>query len=273
MAPRIAGALMTGLDVLEALSAAPSSVGVSELARMINADKGNVHRHLAALESRGYVLRDDNTKTYALAAGVVQLAGALLRNMDLVTQARPLMRELVNVTGESVHLAHKTMTGGVYIARERLARRVTVETEIGSPVVIHATSTGKALYCRDTPEEVERVAAANGLEAFTDNTLASMDHLLHDLKVTAERGFALDNEELSAGVRCIASPVVDINGSIRASIGLSGPASRLDDERVGKCAVLVCDAARTLSAQLGGEWDFPPANLDFLDPGSGFAVS
>ena len=256
MEPRVAGALMTGLDVLEALSTVPRAVGVSELARLVDADKGNVHRLLAILESRGYVHRDESTKTYTLAAGVVQLAGALLRNMDLVTQARPLMRELVNVTGESVHLAHKTVTGGVYIARERLARRVIVETEIGSPVVVHATSTGKALYCRDAPEGVESIATANSLERFTEHTITDLDDLLHDLKVTAERGFALDKEELSVGVKCIASPVVDINGSIRASIGLSGPASRLDDERVEKCAALVCDAARKLSAQLGGEWEF-----------------
>ncbi len=74
---------------------------------------------------------------------------------------------------------------------------------------------------------------------------------------TAERGYALDNEESSIGVRCVASPVVDVGGNIRASIGVSGPATRLDEETIGKCAVLVCAAAKSLSELLGGEWDFP----------------
>ena len=259
---------MTGLDVLEALSGLPSPVGVSELARRVNADKGNVHRLLAALEHRGYVRRIDETKTYTLAAGVVQLAGGLLRNMDLVTQARPLMRELVNLTGESVHLAARTVTGGVYIARERLARRVTVETEIGSPVVVHATSTGKALYCRAGAAELHELLGSDEFEAFTPATITSVEDLLTDLRRTAARGYALDNEELSAGVRCVAAPVVDISGSVLSSIGMSGPASRLDDERLQKCAALVCDAARTLSEQIGGVWDFPSPVADSPDADS-----
>ena len=257
MTPRTAGSLMTGLDVLEALSGLPRPVGVSELARLVDADKGNVHRLLAALEHRGYVRRNAETKMYTLAAGVVQLAGGLLRNMDLVTQARPLMRELVNVTGESVHLAARTVTGGVYIARERLARRVTVETEIGSPVVVHATSTGKALYCRAGESELRELLGSADLESFTQHTITSVEELLADLRRTAERGYALDDEELSAGVRCVAAPVVDISGHVLSSIGMSGPASRLDEERLEKCAALVCDAARTLSEQIGGMWDFP----------------
>ena len=82
------------------------------------------------------------------------------------------------------------------------------------------------------------------------------------MAATAERGFALDNEELSIGVRCVASPVVDIGGNIRASIGISGPATRLDAETIGKCAVLVCSAAKTLSEILGGQWDFPLPSSD-----------
>ena len=166
------------------------------------------------------------------------------------------MLDLMNMTGESVHLAHRTITGGVYIARERLARKITVETEIGAPVVVHATSTGKALYCRDSAETLLKVIDLDALEGFTEHTITDRRGLLRDLAATAERGYALDNEELSIGVRCVASPVVDIGGNIRASIGISGPATRLDEETIGKCAVLVCTAAKSLSELLGGQWDF-----------------
>ena len=257
---------MTGLDVLEALGSVPGPIGLSELARILNADNGHVHRLLGVLRKRGYVHRDEANKTYTLGAGVVQLAGSLLRNMDLIAQARPLMRELMNVTGESVHLAHRTVGGGVYIARERLARKITVETEIGAPVVVHATSTGKALYCRDSAEELRQVMDLDALERFTEHTITDRAALLGDLAATAERGFALDNEELNMGVRCVASPVIDISGDVRASIGISGPAIRLDGEEIGRCAALVCAAAKALSAHLGGQWDFPlpsPAPIDF----------
>ena len=254
---RVGGALMTGLDLLEALGSASSPVGLSELARMLDADNGHVYRLLGALTKRGYVYRDEANKTYTLGAGVVQLAGSLLRNTDLVAQARPLMVDLMNATGESVHLAHRTMNGGVYIARERLARKITVETEIGAPVVVHATSTGKALYCRESAEALGQIVDLDTLERFTEHTITDKAELLDDLAATSRRGFAMDNEELNVGVRCVAAPVVDIGGDIRASIGISGPAARLDSEMISRCAAVVCGAAKTLSEHLGGEWDFP----------------
>ena len=272
--PRVGGALVTGLDLLEALASVSAPVPLSELARLVDADNGHAYRLLGVLRARGFVHRDEASKTYTLGAGVVQLAGSLLRSMDMVTQARPLMRDLVNVTGESVHLAHKTVGGGVYLARERLARRVTVETEIGSPVIVHATSTGKALYCRDSVGALESVLDLDGLEAYTEHTIVGRQALLDDLAATAERGYARDDEELSIGVRCVAAPIVDIGGSVRASLGVSGPASRLSDERIGECAALVCEAAKTLSERIGGEWDFPgperaPAPLPLTMPTTG----
>ena len=172
------------------------------------------------------------------------------------------MLDLMNMTGESVHLAHRTLSGGVYIARERLARKITVETEIGAPVVVHATSTGKALYCRDSAEALGQIVDLDALERFTERTITDPDELLGDLVATARRGFALDNEELNIGVRCVASPVVGIGGNILASIGISGPATRLDGAVIGKCAALVCAAAKTLSEHLGGQWDFPLPSAD-----------
>ena len=100
------------------------------------------------------------------------------------------------------------------------------------------------------------------LEGFTEHTITDREEFLRDLAATAERGFALDNEELNIGVRCVASPVVGIGGNVRASIGVSGPATRLHGEAVGKCAALVCTSAKTLSELLGGDWDFPLPSHD-----------
>jgi hypothetical protein len=109
---------------------------------------------------------------------------------------------------------------------------------------------------------LEEVVDWEALERFTEHTITDRQALLDDMAATAERGFALDNEGLSLGVRCVASPVVGIGGNIRASIGISGPTTRLDAETIGKCAVVVCSAAKTLSEILGGQWDFPLPSSD-----------
>lgn len=122
----------------------------------------------------------------------------------------------------------------------------------GEPRVGGALMTGL-----DVLEALGSAAGPIGLSELARTLQADNGHVHRLLGVLTRRGYALDNEELSIGVRCVASPVVDIGGNIRASIGISGPATRLDEEKIGKCTVLVCTAAKSLSELLGGEWDFP----------------
>ena len=265
--PRVGGALMTGLDVLEALGSAHGPIGLSELARTLKADNGHVHRLLGVLTKRGYVHRDEANKTYTLGAGVVQLAGSLLRNMDIVAQARPLMLDLMNMTGESVHLAHRTITGGVYIARERLARKITVETEIGSPVVVHATSTGKALYCRDSAETLSDVVDLDTLERFTEHTITDRPGLLRDSG--GNRRARLRARQRGAQHRCPLRGVAG-GGHRRAHPRLHrhlGPddAPRLRDDRKMRCVGV--HGGQDPDGAVGGRVGLPAAVVRSRRPG------
>jgi DNA-binding IclR family transcriptional regulator len=141
------GALSNGLEVLETVCADPNGLGVSEVARITNLDKGNVHRILRSLEIRGYVEQNRTSKKYRASSHVLSLARSVLRGLDIIGLARPVMRDLSIESGESVHLAQRTRFGGVYVAQERQRGRITIETEIGASPIIHATATGKELLC------------------------------------------------------------------------------------------------------------------------------
>jgi IclR family acetate operon transcriptional repressor len=249
---RAAGALASGLDILELLAQEAEGLGVTAVARALGLDKGNTHRLLRMLEERGYVEQDPTSKGFRASVQLISLAGNLLRSMDLVSVARPVMRQLSDDTGEAVHLARRTRAGGVYVARERQDYGiVTVETEIGAQPVIHATATGKALYCMAADEEVSRVAQ-EPLQSFTTRTLTRFEDLLEDLRRVRERGYALDDEELNLDVRCVAAPIFDIYGSPIASLGLSGPAARVALSRVDDLGNHVRTAAVRITQEMGG---------------------
>lgn len=249
---RAAGALASGLDILELLAQEPDGLGATAAARVLGLDKGNAHRLLRMLEERGYVEQDPTTKAFRASVQLVSLAGNLLRSMDLVSVARPVMRRLSDETGEAVHLARRTRAGGVYVAQERQKGGiVTVETEIGAQPVIHATATGKALYCMAAEAVVRRVVH-EPLQAFTTSTLTSVAALLDDLRGVRERGFAVDDEELNLEVRCVAAPIFDIYGLPVASIGLSGPAARIARSRVDDLGDQVRAAAEQITRESGG---------------------
>ncbi|MEV5575501.1 IclR family transcriptional regulator [Spirillospora sp. NPDC052269] len=249
---RAAGALASGLDILETLAGSTAGMGVTALARAVGQDKGNAHRLLRMLEERGYVEQDPNTKAYRASVQLVSLAGQLLRDLDVALIAQPTMRELSGRTGEAVHLARRTRFGGVYVAQERQGGgRVTVETEIGAQPMIHATATGKALYCMATDEELERVAPPP-LRSFTIRTITSVPALTADLEKVRERGYAVDDEELNLDVRCVAAPIFDLYGTPVASIGVSGPAARVGLSQVDELGRQVRAAAVRITEEMGG---------------------
>lgn len=247
-----AGALTSGLDVLEALAQHPEGLGVTAVARAVGHDKGNTHRILRVLEERGYIEQDPGTKVFRASVQLLSLAGRVLSGLDLSSVARPLMRELSESLGEAVHLVRRMRSGGVYVAQERQARGiVTVETEIGAQPVIHATASGKALYCTADRAELRRVVH-EPLSRHTMRTIVSIEELMSDLQRVQERGYALDDEELNLDVRCVAAPIFDLHGIPVASIGISGPASRVTLARLDELGQQVKATAFQITQKIGG---------------------
>lgn len=248
---RRAGSLETGLDVLETL-AVGRSLGVTEISRRVGADKANVHRLLKVLRARGYVRQDEASKEYQPTAQLVAVAGAIIREMNVLSIVQPFMIRLRRETGESTHLAVPTSFGAVYVAQERSKGVVSVETEIGSAAPLHCTATGKALYAF-LPLELLHTLVHDPLESYTMRTITSLAELESDLVRVRERGYAVDDEEYVAGVRCVAAPLFDLHGGVVASLGLSSPATRLALEDVEAAGAVVKAIADQATAQLGGQ--------------------
>ncbi|MGI9007041.1 MAG: IclR family transcriptional regulator [Streptosporangiaceae bacterium] len=238
------------MDILERLAMVPGGIGVTDLARSLTLDKGHAHRLLRALEQKGYVQQDPGTKLFSATAQVIALAGQVLRHVDILAGARPVLRDLLDSTGESVHLARRVPQGGVYIAQERPAARISVETQIGSSPELHCTATGKALLAFDDSDWP--VLLTEPFPRHTPRTITTMAGLRTELQRTRDRGYALDDQELSAEVRCVAAPVFDLMARPIGCVGLSGPVSRMTDERVGILGPLVAAAAAEITHRAGG---------------------
>lgn len=252
---RRGGTLEAGLDLLEVLADAPTGpgggFGVTELARRVGADKGNVHRLLGVLQRRGYVTQDPLTRRWSVTVAVVALAGRVLRGLDLRTAATPVLVALVSETGETAHLAVATRSGGLYIAQERPTGRLSVETELGGAPLLHATATGKALLAWRSPDERARLISPP-LVRPTPASLATRRVLEADLDGVRSRGFAIDDEEFQPGVRCVAAPVRDLRDEVVGTVGVSGPVERVSRQRMRTLGGAVVAAADQITAALGG---------------------
>lgn len=240
-----------GLELLQRIVECRQGVGARELARQTSQDNANTYRILRVLCNRGFVVQDPVTKRYRPGPELAVVAGALLRNLDVRVVAQSVMPVLLRETGETVHLALKTPGGGVYVAQERPPSRVSVETDIGGSPVIYCTATGKALFSGASLAEL-RSALPREWTQFTASTHTSIEALGADLRKTRERGYAIDNEELQVGVRCVAAPIRDHFGDVIASIGVSGPAERMPLDRMAQVGSVLVRAAGQISRGIGG---------------------
>jgi hypothetical protein len=93
------------LDVLRLLNLEQQWLGVREIARMLKLNSATAHNLLQTLKNYGLVDQDPDTKKYQLGLGLIQLAGTKLGRLDLVTVASPFMKNVMELTGETITLS------------------------------------------------------------------------------------------------------------------------------------------------------------------------
>lgn len=243
--------LERALDILEVLGRSEGELGISEIGHSVGLANGTVHRLLSTLARRGYARQVAESRKYTLGPRAITLASSSRERLGPL--ARPFLRELMEVSRESANLAALDRNSVVYIEQVSAPRMVRMFTEPGSRLPAHASATGKVLLAFQPPEAVRAVLGRGGLARYTPRTITDMERLLSELEAIRERGYATDHEEIEEGVRCVAAPVSGAEGRVVAAISVSGPAGRLDEDRLREIVPEIQRIASELSRSLGGE--------------------
>lgn len=245
--------LERALDILEMLARSEGELGVTEIGPQVGLANGTVHRLLSTLTLRGYARQNPQTRKYTLGPKALLLSSATRERLGPL--ARPFLKELMEVSQESANLAALDRNSVVYIEQVPAPRMVRMFTEPGNRVPPHASGTGKVLLAYQSPNAVDAILGRSGLARFTDRTITDNKRLREELDHIREQGYATDYGEIEDGVRCVAAPVSAAEGRVVAAISVSGPASRLDEERLAEIIPHIKRIAANLSANLGA----PPA--------------
>lgn len=250
-------------DILEAFNYQEEELGVTELSQKLGLHKNNVFRLLATLECRGYIEQDKRTGNYRLGIKTFEVANIFLHHLGLRRQARPILEELVTACDETAYLAILDGTEVVYVLMHETSHTVRIVPRLGHRLPAYCTASGKIQLAYESRDHLAQIFEGRSLQAHTGNTIDNFEKLGAHLKEAARLGYAVDNEELEEGVRCVAAPVKDYSGRVVAGVGLSGPVSRFSVERIDKELVpLVKDAAAKISQRLGYELHAPNPQVD-----------
>lgn len=243
-------ALDRAFDVLDVI-AAHSGLTLSEIATALDQSPATMHRVLATLEARQVVETDPVRQTWHIGAAAFRLGSAFLRRSSVVERARPVMRALMEETGETSNLGIERNSEVMFLSQVETHESIRAFFPPGTLSPMHASGIGKALLAAMPEDAVSKRLRHLTLERFTDKTILTTAELLADLAQIQRRGWAFDDEEKALGMRCVAAPIRNLHGEPVAGLSISGPVQRLPLDRIEHIGARVRAAAQQLSQDLG----------------------
>ena len=225
----------------------------AEISQQLELSPSTTFRMVSTLAYYRYVRRDKKTNQYQLGLSCLELAQAYLVSNDVRMVALPELEALRDETKETIHLAVLDKMEIVYLEKLPGLHAIGImSSHIGGRAPAFCTAVGKILLAYQDQAKIREYYSIHALYPFTKATIVELDFLMKELIAINQQGFAFDRGEHESEVRCIATPIFNLNGQIEAAISISGPSIRMDPlEENHSMIARAKQTALNISRQLG----------------------
>jgi DNA-binding IclR family transcriptional regulator len=242
-----AQAVERALGVLRCVEA-DDSVGITELAQRTGLTVSTAHRLARTLTEAGLLIQDRRSERYQLGPALVVLGRKAEQRLGY-RQALPLLEELAEATGESINLGIRAGNEVRVVLDVESRQPLRFAQAPGSRVPMHVSAMGKCLLAGSGDID-DQINGLGDLVQATHRTITDRDQLHAELELVRERGWALNDEDRNPGVRAIAAPVSQPDGSVVGAVSIQGPTVRITDERLPELAALLNKTTREIAPLL-----------------------
>ena len=238
-------ALGKAMTVLETVVDRPGPVSIGAIGMWLGLPKQTVHRIVRQLLDEGLLRRVPGTDGYFVGPRLRSLACRAIERMIRDAPARAILQELVAELGETCNVGMLDGPEVVYLERVECDWPLRMQLQPGSRVPAHCTGIGKMLLASLESRARRRLVESLPLTRYTDATITDPDALLEALKAIRRQGYALNNQENTAGLMGLAVPIVDREGRTMAALAVHAPVARLTpDAAIEKLPALKAAGAR-----------------------------
>jgi len=240
------------LDILLCFTREEPTRSLTQIAESVHMSKTTVHRLLATLENKRFISRDKVSGLYRLGFRYIDMASLVLQDVELHRWAQPYLKRLSMDYGETVDLSILEGSHVIYLEVIESPQRLKLAAAVGQRLPAFCTASGKALLAY-MPEEHVREILGENLTEYTDRTTVSIPEILEDLRCTAERGYAISEQQYEKDINAVAAPIFDADKQPIASIAIVGPSFRLTKDRLPALGESVREMTRVISNEVGLE--------------------
>jgi IclR family transcriptional regulator, KDG regulon repressor len=240
-------------QILDCFGFDHQELSVSEIGAKTGLHRSTAHRILMALEYNDLIKQNPSTGKYHLGIKLFKLGHQAVSQLNLREICRPFLSRLMNDTKETIHLAVLDDDQVLYLDKVEGPHALRMPSRVGRYIPTYCTSLGKAMLSCLDDQEVKSILRRQALKPHTENTVKNINQLLADLRSVRKRGYAVDNEEIEIGLRCVGAPLRDYTGGMVGAISVAAPSARLSEKNTPVIGRMVIAIAAEISEQLGFE--------------------
>ncbi|NHB97459.1 glyoxylate bypass operon transcriptional repressor IclR [Photorhabdus stackebrandtii] len=246
--------LSRGLNLLESISESPGGIALTDLAQQAGLPNSTTHRLLTTLQQHGFARQIGDLGLWVIGSHTFIVGSSFLQSRNLLALIHPILRRLMEDSGETVNLAilDHSEYEAVIVDQVQCNALMRMSAPIGGKLPMHASGAGKAFLSTLSDNQLVQLLHKKGLHAYTQHTKTTPSSLKENLEQARKQGYSFDDEEHALGLRCIAACIYDEHHQAFAAISISGPVSRITDDRVTELGASVIRAAKEISKEYGG---------------------
>lgn len=232
------------IDMLEYLIKENHPLSLSEISGKLGFPPATTHRLLNTFMYKNYICKTDNR--YRLTLKLFGLNNLLFLNFHIHSAFRRYLQLLCDRVKLSVHFG--IYDEGKVLLADVISSPLTLKVDVppGTRECLHSTALGKILLAHMSSSEIEEVIREVGLPKLTDRTITKEEKLYSELAKTRKTGFAVDDEETTAGAKCVAVPIRDKHAKVLAALSVAGPASQIPEGQVPEFVPILEDVAEKI---------------------------
>lgn len=239
------------MKILNFLSENTKEIGITDIAKELEMSKSGVHKIITTLQEGGFIVQNLSTRKYGLGPALLRLGSVYTEQKKIYDIAYPIMKEISNITNETVALSLKEGNSGVVAYRLESDKVIKLHQKMGTKYPINAGATGKLLGAYQKKEVIEKILKKEGLKEYTHNTIMDSEKLFQEYEKIREKGYAISDSEKDVGNFAISAPIYDNEGEVWSCLTLVGLKKDFPEEKINDWIQLLVNGALEISYRLG----------------------
>jgi DNA-binding IclR family transcriptional regulator len=243
--------LSRAIKIIELLSEHPEGLNATEITSKIKVPRNSVFRITQTLLEHGYLIRDEETKTFQLSQKLLTLGYAALSEQSLIEKSLAVMRKLRDQYKETVPLGILHGSEGLVVEEVQGLHSFRFVLEPGRRFHLHTAAPGKAMLAFLPDDEQDALIKKIRFKKYSTNTITEKDLFRKELRKIRRKGYAVDHAEEIQGMHCVGAPIFNRTGYPIAAIWITGPAQRILEKDFSQIGEAVKKGTMRISQSLG----------------------